>query len=259
MNPQFKTAIRTVLTYFPQLEETKVFLQRLFQNTLRIPFEPDFDALRFFPNIAGALYLDIGGHRGFATEAILARAPQSRVGVFEPNPVLAERLQRRFASHPRVEVFHAGLGDLAGELRLYLPIYRGYTYYGLASFDRTRAESWLQRNGIFFYDPRWLEIREHTCPVWRLDDLKLEPFFMKLDVQGYEPRVLQGGEETIRAHRPILLIEGVTKGGQVMRFLDPMGYKLYSYDPKARRLLSDPLRPGNMFLMTDEKRRMLAI
>ena len=40
-----------------------------------------------------------------------------------------------------------------------------------------------------------------------LDLMKLEPFFMKIDVEGSEKSVLEGAFEAIASHLPVILIE----------------------------------------------------
>jgi hypothetical protein len=37
--------------------------------------------------------------------------------------------------------------------------------------------------------------------------LKLKPGFIKIDVEGFEGKVLQGADKTIRSHRPVIMIE----------------------------------------------------
>lgn len=43
--------------------------------------------------------------------------------------------------------------------------------------------------------------------LMKLDDLAIEPNFIKLDVQGFEYDVLLGGLETIKSNRPVMIIE----------------------------------------------------
>jgi hypothetical protein len=40
-----------------------------------------------------------------------------------------------------------------------------------------------------------------------LDSLELNPFFIKIDVEGQEEAVVRGAIRTIAAHKPVLLIE----------------------------------------------------
>jgi FkbM family methyltransferase len=45
-------------------------------------------------------------------------------------------------------------------------------------------------------------------PMYPLDYFKFEAIdFIKIDVEGYEYFVVQGGEQTIKAHKPIIILE----------------------------------------------------
>ncbi len=238
------------------MDRAKVFTQRFVQRAFRRPFDRDFRALAHFPEIEGAVYLDIGGNRGFAVDAMLMQNRTCRVHSFEPNPGLAREIEKRFANEPRVEVTNRGMGDEAGEFTLYVPVYRGYEFSGLASLIREEAETWLAGGNLLFYDAKQLQIREHRCAVGRLDDLDCDPFFIKLDVQGYEYNVLAGGRGMIARAEPILLIESIQKDDAIVRLLGEFGYRLYRYERGA--FIPDETGGINSFLMTDARRRMLA-
>jgi len=69
--------------------------------------------------------------------------------------------------------------------------------------------------------------------VVKIDDLTLQKCdLVQLDVEGYEPRVILGGMETIRRHHPVLMLEdkglsekyGYPKGWP-LDMLKPEGYK----------------------------------
>ena len=108
---------------------------------------------------------------------------------------------------PGLRIEPVGLGAEEGEFDLHIPSYRGYVFDGLASTDRHSAESWLNEDTLLAFDPAKLSIETVRCRIRTLDGFGLEPFFMKIDVQGSELKVLMGGESTIGRHRPVLLIE----------------------------------------------------
>lgn len=119
-----------------------------------------------------------------------------------------------------------GLGDRPGSFDLFVPSYRGYVFDGLASLDEACARSWLS-DQLFGFDEGRLDIEVVTCAVRRLDDLGCEPAFVKIDVQGYEHRVLQGARQTLAEHRPALLIEW--PGAVITDYLADLGYAPYQY------------------------------
>lgn len=242
--------------YFPGAEAGKVRLQRWLHSRSSRPFEPEFAALDLLLDAPDALYLDIGAHYGFATDAILKSRRRAAVMAFEPNPLLADQLRDRYRDHYRVAVQPFGLGEEAGEFTLYLPVYRGYPFYGLASLDRERAAGWLRDGRLYGYDERQLQLRELRCELRSLDELNLEPCFIKIDVQGHEAAVLRGAQETLREHEPVLLIEGSRPGSPALAFLEALGYE--PYEVRDGVFVPGPGRPPNTLLLAGAATRQLA-
>lgn len=50
-------------------------------------------------------------------------------------------------------------------------------------------------------------VNGHDIRVKTLDSFELKPDFIKIDVEGYELFVIQGGEQTIRTHKPVIILE----------------------------------------------------
>lgn len=255
MRKTIKKSLRTLQTYIPIVNNAKVFFQRILQNTFQIPFDKDFNAIRLFPDIEDALYLDIGGNNGFAVDAILMSSKKSRIYSIEPNPLIFEKTKSYFRDNNRVELYNFGLGNEEGEFDLFIPVYRGYVFHALASIKLENAQSWLRNNNLYFYDENNLEIRKFTCIIKKLDSFKLNPFFIKIDVEGYEFPVLLGGEKTIQNLKPILLIESVSKDDEITKYLSKFGYKLYKYSHGHFYL--NEIGGRNSFLIPDEKFRMI--
>ena len=224
-----KTSLRTFQVHFPHLVGTKFALMRMLRQFLHIPFERDFKALSLFPISDDALLLDVGANRGQSTDAILLAVGNKRVQIhlFEPNEVLFHKLKQMFGADERIWLHDFGLGDETTESTLFVPFYRKWMFDGLASFDEEEARNWLRRR-LYFYDERLLTLRESRCRLRTLDELGLEPFFIKIDVQGYEYNALKGGEKTLRAHEPVLLVEA--PDDLVIDFLSDIGYRYFAYE-----------------------------
>jgi hypothetical protein len=103
---------------------------------------------------------------------------------------------------------------------------------GLASFDIKAALGWL-RGRIFFYNEKHLRLRQIDCCLTRLDRFEVNPSFIKVDVQGFEDRVLSGAIETIDRCRPVILVE--TPSADVIRLTKKLGYVPYRYTGKQLR------------------------
>lgn len=254
MNKNLKKFARTLTTFFPFLKDVTYVFKRLLRALLNSSVEDDFDAIGLFPDNKGVLILDIGGNQGAAIDVFLKKNKNCRIYSFEPNPYVFRKACSRFKSNDRVKIFCFGLGERECVSKLYVPVYRGYEFDGLGSLSSDFDDSWLSEK-LFFYNKKFLHLREVNCEIKRLDDLDLEPFFMKVDVEGFELEVFVGAEETIKKTQPIILMESGDKDDVIRKFLAQFGYKLYRYY-KGKFIEGERGSP-NSFFMTDEKYRLI--
>lgn len=145
-----------------------------------------------------ATVIDVGANVGqFACAALRLMRPQ-RVHAFEPLPDAVTVLRRDFGREPGVVIHPVALGAVAGELPLHVNAH-SHSSSLLPLGDAHR---------IAFPDAR--EVAEVKVPVRTLDEelgtTELpEPVLLKLDVQGYERWVLDGGQATLRRTQWVIL------------------------------------------------------
>ena len=90
---------------------------------------------------------------------------------------------------------------------------------------------------------------------------------MKMDVEGWEARVLSGAHQVLsRADAPILQVEFTELASQsagsscakTYHVLEELGYQLFRYDAKSEKLISEPVREhytySNLFAIKDLER-----
>jgi len=144
----------------------------------------------------GDTVVDVGANRGmFALIAQYAAGDGGRVICFEPNPVPANILQQAIISNgiTNVTLHRAGLSDVEAELTLTVPrVNSGEATFGHSAYAAEAAYT-------------------VQAPVLRGDDVlgDAEPRLIKIDVEGFECRVLRGLESTLRRCRPVVLTEVV--------------------------------------------------
>lgn len=223
-----KKVLRSVQTFFPFLHDVRFSLKFLWTNLTRKPHEKDFEALRKFRPSEEQVFVDIGSNRGEAILSMLVASGQvTHIHGFEPNPEVFQKLKKYFRNNPKVELHNFGLGDKTQDFNLFIPYYRNWMFDGLSSFKYEAARDWL-KGRLWKFDVKHLSIRELTCHIKTLDELSLTPYFIKIDVQGFELEVLKGAKQTLKNHTPILLIEDINE--QITGFLEEFGYKFYYYE-----------------------------
>lgn len=155
----------------------------------------------------GAVCFDVGAAYGLYTWLLADLAgPAGQVHAFEPQPGLASflRVTRRVLHAGNVTVHQLGLDTTAGLGWLARPSRGALPVPGRAFLGRDAAEFGSNR-----------EFRRHRAIVTSLTSLdafvdqrglsRLD--FVKVDIEGAEGRLLAGAARTLRAMRPILLLE----------------------------------------------------
>jgi FkbM family methyltransferase len=165
---------------------------------------------------------DIGAHRGVYAH-VLARYAK-HVHAFEPHPQLCTYLRRVMSD--RVTVHPVALSSSAGTVKFRIP--RAGSYLGL-------GQGTLEELPIF-HGAAVSEIEVRTST---LDQELRDPVgFMKIDVEGHELSVLEGGRELLRKHQPALMIEiadspELQHYQRVVDFLAGFGYRAFWLDRGA--------------------------
>ncbi|HSK24193.1 MAG TPA: FkbM family methyltransferase [Egicoccus sp.] len=198
-----------------------------------VPVEPEVAALDDFLG-EGHICCDIGAEYGLYTLTFASRAGRTgRVLAFEPLPGPRRFLIRmlRWLGAANVTVRPHALGDEVRQGTMSLPTRRGLPVHGRAFL--TDDADGLGPNAEFAGD------RRLRVDVFTLDSVVDEAGLdridvIKIDVEGYEPAVLRGAEQTIRRFRPILLIEIEDRhlgkfgadGATVVDLMTRLGYRM---------------------------------
>ena len=140
------------------------------------------------PSVGQPVIFDVGANEGTWIARILKKNKNAIVHAFEPQSELAAQISRKF---PHVYMNNVAVGDQPGMLELF--DYRE----GAGSQHATLVPRVIEdiHGGIS---------RHSTVSVVRLDDYCREKEigridFLKIDVEGYECRVLRGAAGLIRA------------------------------------------------------------
>ena len=180
----------------------KMILQSRTYNLLRYSALPDF----FIEKLSGTtgkaknyygsfltrhdnkLVFDVGANKGNKVKALLALG--YRVIAVEPEKNSLKTLHYRFDKHSAVTLVEKGLSDAPGTAQIHIAAPR--------SGFNTLSNKWvdiLGRSDVNRFEQKIEYADAYDIPLTTLDQLISEfgiPYFIKIDVEGYEVNVLHG-------------------------------------------------------------------
>ena len=156
--------------------------------------------------------VDVGAHLGSFLSLLVRLAPNGRHMAFEPVPIKAELLSRRF---PEVEVHALVLGEVNTTKTFYLA-------------RATTAASGLTRTDWHGSAYTELQVTQSRLDDVIPDDRPVD--FLKLDVEGNELNVLDGATRILEHQKPLILFESTFKAlaRPVFECLTRRGYVVFT-------------------------------
>ena len=170
---------------------------------------------------------DIGGNIG-ETALNFARLSNGRVYTFEPNKETYKSLIYNIESNsnPNVIPVEKGLSNKPSKMKI-----KNRTVHNLGADQLTEIQKDERDEGV---EVTTLDNFVRENDVKRMD-------LVKIDVEGMELFVLEGGENSIRKFKPVLYIEYSPdnfsdfgySGNKLIEFINSIGYRLFSSQGKT--------------------------
>lgn len=195
------------------------------------------------------VFVDVGANQGEYTLFVAKRLPQGRVLAFEPLPLIRRVLEEnvRLNHFSNVEIFDYGLSDRDEDLTIHEV---ESDHEGLATFYLGERKS----KASFEVPLKTLDAVFPATGLSRLD-------FIKLDIEGGELKALNGSYQTIKAYKPVIMIEindetyraAGYNTADVKNFFDSLHYRAYRIEKRGRLKICDNLPAfGNIIFSPDE-------
>lgn len=179
----------TLLNLFPESQQLPI---KFHYRRLRKRLEPEL----FYIGKSvkkGRRAIDIGANEGMYS--YLFSQKFDVVEAFEPQANCTQLLSIYNKYHRQnINIHNVGLSNFCGTSTLYIPIAEAadaQVVSGLATFTQIRGKQ-----------------QQIEVPVYKLDDYQFEDVsLIKIDVEGHESQVIEGGTEMISREKPVILVE----------------------------------------------------
>lgn len=167
--------------------------------------------------------LDIGTHIGsVAMRFAQLVGNNGKAYGFEPDPFNYEKCKRNLQSNhfPQLEIHNIGLGSQAGEFILEVDSPDNLGHNHIVAVANPDKKSYKVQ----------ITTLDEFCKVHQINHIDL----IKIDIEGYELKALEGGIDTLKRLQPIIFIEicddflkiQKNSGNQVIVFLESLGYEV---------------------------------
>lgn len=181
----------------------------------------------------GQVFMDIGAHIGyFSLLASVLVGDGGTVYAFEPTGGTHQLLAENVKSTPCIEVYQKAVYNTVGFQKFYEfpPIYAEYNSFDI---DQFKGESWFGNSGVEVI----------TVDTTNLDDFikenRKKPDIIKIDVEGSEDKVIDGGSAFLQSFGPKIIMEFLSSDRKnaphtrAASLLNEWDYKAYTINYKG--------------------------
>lgn len=197
----------------------------------------------------GDFVLEIGAHVGFLTRRYSALVgPSGFVLAVEPSGENFSFLKKNTGNQSNIKIVNVACGDVDGEVELFEDPFGGFC----SSANRA------------FYEEKMLGLRESLSDcnvtetkVWvecrsidsLVEEIRMQPDFIKIDVEGFEFSVLKGASKFLTGAR-VVMVEVSCDVAEVHALLRKAGFTPISGHMQGG-VNDESLPVGNIFFLKD--------
>ncbi len=209
-------------------------LKKLYEKLMVIP-NPVYDQIirEVYTNILepGDTAIDVGANTGNHTLPMVRKvAPQGKIIVFEPITANLIRLNKRLEASglkDNVQIFQCAVSNFSGESEF--TVFNDHP--GISCF---KERPWYKKENT-----EKIIVKVETLDQMITPEMEDKIIFMKIDAEGADLHVMQGGRRLIENKRPVIVFESGRFDGvpaklynytqeEFEKFFADLDYKLYN-------------------------------
>ena len=182
------------------LNETKLLKKRIIRS-IKSGYEKEIKILSKLIK-HGTDTIDVGVYRGVYSYELSRLS--NHIHAFEANPIIYEYLQNNLTRIIKnITLYNYALSDRKGIASFRIPIRRK------TIFQSQFEEKYHAGAGTIHEANTFDKFDKFDVKTIKLDDFKFsnQISFIKIDVEGHELKVIDGAKDTIKKHKPNLLVE----------------------------------------------------
>ena len=205
------------------------------------PHEEDIYGLNYLKLNEKRDIIDVGASDGVFFKGVKSIGIKNKFIAFEP--VRAKHfLSKVKKKNKNFKYYDIALGNRTGTLTLYMPNYNDWRLYNWSSYSKNNIIDHLKFHN-FNVNLEKIRFKKIKIKQRKLDFFKLKPTLIKIDVEGYENKVLLGAMKTIKKYKPAIYVENNLLKGKYntvnffKKKLLKFGYKPYVFKFEKKSFL----------------------
>lgn len=196
------------------LESNPFFVLFIYHNInlfkIFLPHEKDYHGIKLIlKNDLNYSILDVGGNLGISSMGFRKLGFRNRIFIFEPNYFIFNKFITRklLIKYKNIKAYNIALGASNKNKNFYMPQINNKPIHYLASFDKAYIKNSIKL--LFKNCLKKIKITKKKIKLIKLDDLNIKNKikFVKIDVEGYDHKVIMGMKKIISKDKPVFLIE----------------------------------------------------
>ena len=220
--------------FFPE----PVLLKRRLERSIKNKDENEIDLLKRFIK-PGTDSIDVGVYRGVYSYEMSKYS--KKVHSFEPNPLIFKYINKNLKKiSNNIDLYNFALSNENKVSNLRIPIRN-------KKIDKENYEEhYLMGRATVHELNNFQDYEKFEITLKKIDDFNFdnEISFMKIDVEGHEMEVIEGGKLFIKKNKPVLLVEIEERHSKKnihhsIDYINGLGYNSYFYDENNLKKTSE--------------------
>ena len=211
--------------FFPE----PVLLKRRLERSIKNKDENEIDLLKRFIK-PGTDSIDVGVYRGVYSYEMSKYS--KKVHSFEPNPLIFKYINKNLKKiSNNIDLYNFALSNENKVSNLRIPIRNKKIN------KENYEEHYLMGRATVHELNNFQDYEKFEITLKKIDDFNFdnEISFMKIDVEGHEMEVIEGGKLFIKKNKPVLLVEIEERHSKKnihhsIDYINGLGYNSYFYD-----------------------------
>ncbi len=209
------------------------------------PHDKDYLALNLLFNKSEKRdFIDVGGNIGLSTIGFRELGfKKNKIHIFEPDNFLINNYLSRIKKiYKNLIIYNFGLSAKNSKKKLFKAFYKNNYFHFNNSFDKFYIKNKIKEN----YPKKYknFTFKSEILKLKKFDNLnlKINPCFIKIDVEGLDHLVLKGMKKLLNKTKPVILIEYNHSNFKNIYNFTKKNFDCYIYNVDINKLLKLKLK-----------------